>query len=135
MSDHHHSDDHGHRPHHRRPEPKKGTPWWVWLLVILAVLAGIWFFFLRTPPAEAFTIGAGEGLVHHVSYQEAIDRAEACGIPLAMKVQGAPSVPIGYDTARGLETETDQIKVTAQLQVGDVFGPKVDDCPARTLYR
>ncbi|HWH07154.1 MAG TPA: hypothetical protein VNU47_01340 [Candidatus Paceibacterota bacterium] len=126
MSDHHHNN-------YSRGAKKKGIHPLIWVLIIIAIIAGIWYFFMRTP-AEAFTIGAGEGLVHYVSYQESIDRAEACGLPVYMG-KGASAVQITYDEARGLESMTDRVQVTVPLQIGDVFGPKVDDCPARTLYR
>ena len=126
MSDHHHDN-------YSRGAKKKGLPWWVWAIIFALVLFGLYYAMSRDK-AEAFTIGAGEGLVHHVSYQESIDRAEACGLPVYMG-KGASAVPITYDEARRLESATDRIQVTVPLQVGDVFGPEVGDCPARTLYR
>lgn len=125
MSDHNHDN-------YSRGAKKKGVPW-LWLIIIILIVAGVWYVMNRDK-AEAFTIGAGEGLAHHVSYQEAIDRAEACNLPVYIGT-GVTAIPISYTAARALETETDRIKVTVPLKVGDVFGPKVGDCPARTLYR
>lgn len=125
MSDHHHDN-------YSRGAKKKGVPW-LWLIIIILIVAGVWYVMNRDK-AEAFTIGAGEGLANYVSYQEAIDRAEACGLPVFMGT-GATAVSIGYDEARAVESMTDRVRVNVPLQVGDVFGPKVGDCPARTLYR
>lgn len=128
-------DENIHRPRKRydfrAKGRKRGMPWW--LIIVLILIAGIaiwWFFGRDSADAEPFMIEPGRGIVHYTDYQDGIDRAEACGIPLTMG-RGESAVPIGYDEARRLESETDRVQVTALVYVGDVFGPRVDDCPAR----
>ncbi|HEX5643555.1 MAG TPA: hypothetical protein VFZ86_14635 [Thermoleophilia bacterium] len=53
---------------HGRPSSDRGVPWWVWLLVVLAVVAvaaALWYFYLR--PTDATT--AGEEFIGHWSPQ------------------------------------------------------------------
>lgn len=67
-----------------------------------------------------FTIARGEGLTNYVSYQTAMDFAELHNLKV-MKVIGNKREAIDVETARGLENETDNIRVVVSVKTGDRF--------------
>lgn len=123
--------DHDHHHHSANQSKKGGMPWWLWVALVIILGVVIWYNFGRDrAEATGFVIEPGRGIVHYTSYQDGINRAEACGIPLTMG-RGESAVPISYAAARALEADTDRVQVTALVYVGDTFGPNIDDCPAR----
>ncbi|MDO8552158.1 MAG: hypothetical protein Q7S01_01360 [bacterium] len=72
------------------------------------------------PILERFKIGRHEGLVHHVSYQLAMDIAQRFNLPL-YRGRGKGEMRITPDQARVLESETDRVRVRVHVVEGDRF--------------
>lgn len=72
-------------------------------------------------PIEQFTIGQGEGLVHHVDFPTAISIAEQHGLPLYRGHTLTSQARLTPAQARLLESQTDRLQVTVLVYEGDQF--------------
>jgi hypothetical protein len=70
---------------------------------------------------QEFTIGRGEGLVHHVDYAVAMDLASRHNLPLYRGRVQDQRFQITVEQARGLESRTDFEQVTVGVVEGDRF--------------
>ena len=96
------------KPEHRKsppnleqPNPKKGK-WWVWVILLLLVLGGIWYYTHRTPPSASGALGKGGGPV-----------------PVVAGTVTQKDVPIyleGIGTIQALNTVTVRVRVDGQLE-------------------
>lgn len=71
--------------------------------------------------ATRFTIGRGQGLVHHVSYPTAMMLAEQHGLQLFRGRKQVSARGITTSQARALEDSTDVVQVTVRVYEGDQF--------------
>lgn len=72
-------------------------------------------------PAQQFTIGRREGLVHHVDYPLAIDLAERFNLPLYAGQQMREADRITPERAWRMEPDTARVQVTVRVYEGDRF--------------
>lgn len=72
-------------------------------------------------PAQRFTIGPREGLVHHVDYPLAIALAERFNLPLYAGRQMNGHNQITPERARRMEPDTARTQVTVKVYEGDRF--------------
>lgn len=72
-------------------------------------------------PTERFVIGRGEGLIHHVDFDHAIDLAQRFNLPLFRGREIGREHAITPDQARALEGETDRVQITVMVFEGDQF--------------
>ena len=88
--------------------------------VLIALVLALWLF---SGPAkiEPFTIGEGQGINAHVSYDKAIDLAEQNNLPIYMGQGWNEANRISYADARSLADDLAKTQVTVRVQVGDHF--------------
>lgn len=122
--------------------------------LILGVTAAVLFVGAALVPSGpgAFAIESGEGIIREnitrdgvqhdgISFEQSINIAQHCSIPLYMGKIQTDEYRIPYEVARKLESETDRTQVTAGVHTGERFNYRRnffgigawagDACPSR----